>query len=32
MVTLASSDELTRNWEIVPQGWNMIVPFASRLF
>jgi cytochrome c oxidase subunit 4 len=32
MVTLASSDELTRHWEIVPQGWNMIVPFASRLF
>jgi cytochrome c oxidase subunit 4 len=32
MVTLASSDELTRNWEIVPQGWNMIVPFASHLF
>src|SRR5579863_4157643 len=26
MVTLSCSDELTRHWEIVPQGWNMIVP------
>jgi cytochrome c oxidase subunit 4 len=32
MITLSCSDELTRNWEIVPQGWNMIVPFVSRLF
>jgi cytochrome c oxidase subunit 4 len=32
MVTLSCSDELTRHWEIVPQGWNMIVPFVSRLF
>src|SRR5271170_7495165 len=27
MVTLSCSDELTRHWEIVPQGWNVIVPF-----
>lgn len=32
MITLSCSDELTRTWEIVPQGWNMIVPFISRLF
>jgi len=32
MVTLSCSDELTRRWEIVPQGWNIIVPFVSRLF
>ncbi len=32
MITLSSSDELTRTWEIVPQGWNMIVPLVSRLF
>ncbi|MBZ5694043.1 MAG: cytochrome C oxidase subunit IV family protein [Acidobacteriia bacterium] len=32
MITLSCSDELTRTWEIVPQGWNMIVPFVSRLF
>ena len=25
MITLSLSDELTRHWEIVPQGWNMIV-------
>jgi cytochrome c oxidase subunit 4 len=32
MITLSCSDELTRTWEIVPQGWNMIVPLVSRLF
>jgi cytochrome c oxidase subunit 4 len=32
MITLSCSDELTRSWEIVPQGWNMIVPVVSRLF
>ena len=32
MITLSCSDELTRTWEIVPQGWNMIVPVVSRLF
>jgi cytochrome c oxidase subunit 4 len=32
MITLSSMDELTRTWEIVPQGWNMIVPLVSRLF
>jgi cytochrome c oxidase subunit 4 len=32
MITLSCSDELTRTWEIVPQGWNVIVPFVSRLF
>jgi cytochrome c oxidase subunit 4 len=32
MITLSCSDELTRAWEIVPQGWNMIVPLVSRLF
>jgi cytochrome c oxidase subunit IV len=32
MITLSCSDELTRHWEIVPQGWNMIVPFFSRPF
>ena len=32
MITLSCSDELTRTWEIIPQGWNMVVPFVSRLF
>jgi cytochrome c oxidase subunit 4 len=32
MITLSCSDELTRTWEIVPQGWNTIVPLVSRLF
>ncbi|HXQ26533.1 MAG TPA: cytochrome C oxidase subunit IV family protein [Candidatus Acidoferrales bacterium] len=32
MITLSCSDELTRTWEIIPQGWNMIIPFVSRLF
>jgi len=32
MITLSCSDELTRNWEIVPKGWNMIIPFVSRLW
>ena len=32
MVTLTSSDELTRHWEIVPQGWQMIVPLLPRPF
>jgi cytochrome c oxidase subunit 4 len=32
MITLSCSDELTRGWEIVPQGWNMILPVVSRLF
>jgi len=32
MITLSCSDELTRTWEIVPKGWNMIVPFVSRHF
>ena len=32
MITLSCSDELTRTWEIVPKGWNMIIPFVSRLF
>jgi cytochrome c oxidase subunit IV len=32
MITLSCSDELTRHWEIVPQGWQMILPLVSRLF
>ena len=32
MITLSCSDELTRTWEIVPKGWNMILPLVSRLF
>ena len=32
MITLSCSDELTRTWEIVPTGWNTIVPFISHLF
>ena len=32
MMTLFCTDELTRTWEIVPQGWNMIVPLISHLF
>jgi cytochrome c oxidase subunit IV len=32
MITLSCSDELTRTWEIVPQGWNMIVPLGARFF
>jgi cytochrome c oxidase subunit IV len=36
MITLSCSDELTRTWEIVPQGWlgngSMILPLISRLF
>src|ERR1700728_4764006 len=36
MITLSCSDELTRTWEIVPQGWlgngSMILPLLSRLF
>ena len=32
MITLSCSDELTRRWEIVPQGWQMIVPFLPRIF
>jgi cytochrome c oxidase subunit 4 len=36
MITLSCSDELTRTWEIVPQGWlgngSMILPHLSRLF
>ena len=33
MVALSCSDELTRHWEIVPQGWGgMIVPFLHHLF
>ena len=32
MITLSCSDELTRHWEIVPQGWQMIFPFVSRVF
>ena len=36
MITLSCADELTRTWEIIPQGWlaqtNMIIPFVSRLF
>jgi cytochrome c oxidase subunit 4 len=32
MVTLSCSDELTRHWEIVPQGWNMILPYLPRIF
>jgi cytochrome c oxidase subunit IV len=36
MITLSCSDELTRAWEIVPQGWlgngSMILPLISRLF
>jgi cytochrome c oxidase subunit 4 len=35
MITLSCADELTRTWEIIPQGWlsqtSMIVPFLSRL-
>jgi cytochrome c oxidase subunit IV len=36
MITLSCSDELTRAWEIVPQGWlgdgSMILPLLLRLF
>jgi cytochrome c oxidase subunit IV len=36
MITLSCSDELTRTWEIIPQGWlgngSMILPLLSRLF
>lgn len=32
MITLTCSDELTRHWEIVPQGWQMIVPLLPRIF
>jgi cytochrome c oxidase subunit 4 len=36
MITLSCSDELTRTWEIVPQGWlgngSMILPLISRFF
>jgi cytochrome c oxidase subunit 4 len=36
MITLSCSDELTRAWEIVPQGWlgngSTILPLISRLF
>jgi len=34
MITLSCSDELTRHWEIVPQGWlpSTILPLLSRLF
>ncbi|MGB9070040.1 MAG: cytochrome C oxidase subunit IV family protein [Candidatus Acidiferrales bacterium] len=36
MITLSCSDELTRTWEIVPQGWlgngSMILPLISRWF
>jgi cytochrome c oxidase subunit 4 len=36
MITLSCQDELTRTWEIVPQGWlgtgSMIVPLLSRFF
>jgi cytochrome c oxidase subunit IV len=32
MVTLSCSDELTRGWEIVPQGWNALAPHLGRLF
>jgi cytochrome c oxidase subunit IV len=36
MITLSCSDELTRTWEIVPQGWlgngSMILPLLSRWF
>jgi cytochrome c oxidase subunit 4 len=36
MITLSCSDELTRTWEIVPQGWlpttNMIIPIVTRFF
>ncbi len=32
MITLSCSDELTRTWEIVPKGWNLILPLVSRLF
>jgi len=32
MITLSCSDELTRRWEIVPQGWQMILPLVSRFF
>jgi cytochrome c oxidase subunit IV len=32
MITLSCSDELTRHWEIVPQGWQMIVPLLPRIF
>lgn len=36
MITLSCSDELTRAWEIVPQGWlgngSMILPLISRWF
>ncbi len=36
MITLTCQDELTRTWEIVPQGWlgngSMILPLLLRFF
>ena len=32
MITLTCSDELTRHWEIVPQGWTSAVHIARQLF
>jgi cytochrome c oxidase subunit IV len=32
MITLASSDELTRGWEINPAGWGAILPYLRSLF
>ncbi len=32
MITLTCSDELTRHWEIVPQGWSAGMHIARQLF
>jgi cytochrome c oxidase subunit 4 len=32
MITLASSDELTRGWEINPAGWGAILPYLRSFF
>ena len=31
MITLTCTDELTRGWEIVPQGWDVVAPHVVRL-
>jgi cytochrome c oxidase subunit IV len=32
MITLSCSDELTRHWEIVPQGWTSVEHIARSIF
>jgi cytochrome c oxidase subunit IV len=32
MITLTCSDELTRRWEIVPQGWSATMHIARSIF